>query len=114
MVDQVNNYTKLRCKKAHRDTKLNCFYTNATSLVNKWNCINSLMEHHKLPHIDMVTETWFSDKSIINMSNYNTYNTNRNHVDSTRGGGVVIYIRDDIRSSEISDPTLNSFGAEMA
>ena len=92
---------------------LNCFYTNATSLVNKWNCFISHMSYLNLPHIIMVTETWFNEKSIVTMNNYNIHVKNRNSIDSRRGGGVVIYVRNYLISTEICDPILNCFETEI-
>jgi hypothetical protein len=51
--------------------KLNCFYTNATSLNNKWNDFNAKIIELDYPHIIFITETWFTPNSIFKLINYN-------------------------------------------
>jgi hypothetical protein len=52
---------------------LNCFYTNATSLINKWSDFNSLILVLDSPHIILITETWFNAFSICKLDNYNLF-----------------------------------------
>ena len=53
----------------------------------------------------LITETWFNETSITNLDNYHLYDKRRNQC---RGGGVAVYIRNDIVSNEITDKTLTS------
>ncbi len=92
-------------QKTNSNSKLSCFYTNATSLNNKINELKIAVSHYNQPHIILITETWFNSNSITNIPNYNFYLKNRS---TTRGGGVVIYVREDLSSSEISDPILTN------
>ena len=85
---QVNKITSTFPTKRNL-TNLKCFYTNATSLVNKWHQFNSVIIYNAFPDIILVTETWFNKSSIIALQNYNIFLKNREH---TRGGGVVIYV----------------------
>ena len=85
--------------------KLSFFYTNATSLVNKWDAFNSHLIFLNYPHVVLITETWFNETSITNLDNYHLYDKRRNQC---RGGGVAVYIRNDIVSNEITDKTLTS------
>lgn len=79
-------------------SKLNCLYTNATSL-------NSLKLHElssilsiKSPHLILITETWFSDISITSIPNYILCRKDR----TGKGGGVAIYSRNDLNTKELS------------
>lgn len=79
------------------DPSLRCLYTNATSLINKWDEFNSRIITEGFPNLIMVTETWFKQNSIINIDNYTLFNKNR--VKQT-GGGVAIYVRNDVEAYE--------------
>jgi hypothetical protein len=48
----------------HYINKLNCFYTYATSLNNKWNEFNAKIIELNYQHIICITETWFTLNSI--------------------------------------------------
>jgi len=89
---------------------LNCFYTNATSLINKWSDLNSLILVLNSPHIILITETWFNTLSICKLDNYNLFCKNR---EAVRGGGVAIYVRSDLESFEVSDGTLSNTRSEQ-
>ena len=104
MANRVNTFTYNNQPSKSLD-KLNFLYTNATSLSNKWEEFNSLIYYLNRPHIILVTETWFGKHSITNLCNYTSYLCNRedtieDHHKSTRGGGVVAYIRADLSSLE--------------
>jgi exonuclease III len=79
--------------------KLRCWYTNADSLMGKF-------EEFKLrvwQNFDIigVVETWTYDNisdSEMNMDGYTMYRKDRK---DTKGGGVVLYIRDTIISTSI-------------
>ena len=80
--------------------KLTFYYTNASSLVNKRNIFNALLIHLELPHIVLVTETWYNTNSITTLENYQCFLKNRT---TSKGGGVAIYIRNDILSHIVTD-----------
>ena len=61
--------------------------------------------HLKNPHIILITETWFNINSITKLPNYSLYARNR---DETRGGGVAIYVRSDLRSYEAIDSKITN------
>ena len=80
--------------------KLNCLYTNATSLnTTKLNELIALASVDK-PHIIFITETWFSEFSIATIPNYKTFRVDR----PTHGGGVAIFARLDLQVVELSLP----------
>ncbi|RMZ96700.1 hypothetical protein BpHYR1_009999 [Brachionus plicatilis] len=57
-------YETSRGKNGSGNSSLNCLYTNATSLVNKWDDFISLINTKEFPHLLMVTETWFNQNQI--------------------------------------------------
>ena len=92
-----------RGKKTDEKTYLNFFYTNATSLVNKWDEFISLINASEFPHILMITETWFNSRSIKIIPNYTLFNKDREQV---VGGGVAIYVRNDLEAFEVCEVDL--------
>jgi hypothetical protein len=84
-------------------------YTNATSLVNKWDDFNSWIQVNDFPHFIMVTETWFNANSIKVVPNCTLFNKDRSQV---IGDGVAIYLRDDVEACEVGDPELRSIVGE--
>jgi hypothetical protein len=100
-VDSNGSSTKSR-RKYKRDTKyktnsLKCIYTNATSLVNKWNEFKATISAFD-PDIIAVTETWFNQTSPVKLDGYEHYLLNRVEA---RGGGVIIYIKVCYESYEV-------------
>jgi len=55
----------------------------------------------------MITETWFNAKTLIVLEGYNHFAKNR---EATNGGGVVIFVRNDLKAIELQ---INTKGAEM-
>ena len=94
---------KRRGKYVNGKAYLKCLYSNATSLVNKWDYFNSLIQTSEFPHLLMITETWFNSKSLKNIPHYSLFNKDREQV---VGGGVAIYVRDDLEASEVSEDGL--------
>jgi hypothetical protein len=78
---------------------LNCVYTNATSLGNKINELEARLIQMGRPHLVGVAETWFSKSSAPQLSGYVLYQKDR----EGRGGGVCIYVRNDLDSMEVID-----------
>ena len=58
------------------------------------------------PDIVAITETWFKSLSVPNLLNYIMYRRDRS--DGRRGGGVIIYISNRIKSFEINDLKFNN------
>jgi hypothetical protein len=78
-------------------SSLKCIYSNATSLVNKWDEFKALVFLHKAD-IALITETWFNESCPTNVEGYARYSLNRSE---GRGGGVVIYVKDCFESFEV-------------
>jgi hypothetical protein len=78
---------------------LNCFYTNATSLANKWDEFKLALDYHNRPHIVMVSETWFNIRTLKEVNGYQLFAKDREQI---KGGGVAIYVRDDLICSELN------------
>ncbi|XP_065679077.1 uncharacterized protein LOC136093765 [Hydra vulgaris] len=63
------------------------------------------------PDIILVSETWFNDKSVINIDGYNCYNKNRPLGEN--GGGVVIYAKSTFITTSVSHLALCDNGIEQ-
>ena len=77
-------------------TELKCYYTNATSLVQKLDTLKLLIYNFNHPHLLLFTETWFTSETIYDIENYQKFSNSR----SNRGGGVIIYVRSDLEAFE--------------
>ena len=94
-------HTRESCSRSNEplcDPLLRCYYTNATSLVNKSNLINFEIKRLNEPGILCFSETWFTNEYSLNIDNYSKFS---NHRESMKGGGVAIYVRSDITAYEI-------------
>ena len=81
---------------------LRCFYTNATSLNSDKILELSTYTAKEDPHCIFITETWFTDISVPQLDNYVLFRHDRNG----HGGGVAIYTRKDLYTSEINEEKL--------
>jgi hypothetical protein len=95
--------TKHKCAKA--PNVLKCLYTNATSLCNKWEELAALLVEKNYPHVLAITETWFNSNSLVKINGYSHYLLNRSE---GRGGGVAVYIREELCSHEVNLLDLSS------
>ena len=77
--------------------KLNCFYANARSVVNKLEELE-LYVHEEKPHIIGITETWGNSKIENSEISFDGYQTFRKDRKDRIGGGVLLYIRNDIKA----------------
>ena len=91
---------KLKCNvKIETDAnnnKLNCFYANTRSVVNKMEELE-LYVHEEKPHIIAITETWGNSKIENSEISFEGYQTFRKDRKDRIGGGVLLYIRNDIK-----------------
>ena len=86
---------------------LSCWYSNATSLNNKFDEFFEEINASK-SQVVFVCETWWTDKSATNVPGYNLYRKDRQF---SRGGGVCIYIRDNLNSYPVNEKCL--FGTPL-
>ncbi|RNA25702.1 RNA-directed DNA polymerase from mobile element jockey-like, partial [Brachionus plicatilis] len=83
------------------NSELKCIYTNATSL--RCNIKRADLElRAKEVDVIFVTETWFKDTSTVSFDFFKHFRRDR----GSQGGGVIIYVKDSLLSSEISDNIL--------
>jgi hypothetical protein len=100
------NPTKTKNKRTNAAPNvLKCLYTNATSVCNKWDELASLLVEKNYPHVLAITETWFNSNSLVKINGYTHYLLNRSE---GRGGGVVVYIKEDLCSYEVKLLDLSS------
>ncbi len=79
------------------------FLTNAQSLGNKFEEVEILFDHHKVD-IGVITESWFSPnmpEEQLNITGYNLFYKCR---DKKKGGGVAVYVRDEVPAYAIDVP----------
>ena len=86
-----------------KSEKLRCWYTNATSLENKWDQFKAELLEKNQPHLVFVTETWFSDVSLKLLDNYVIFNKDR---EARREWGVSIYVRNGVVACDVSQQVI--------
>lgn len=92
---------------------LSCYYTNACSLNTKMLELQSTVESFEYDLV-FLTETWFDEKSVTYLNNYNIFNKNRpKSSGKVKGGGVAIYVKNDIEAHEVPDTELNNEQVEI-
>jgi hypothetical protein len=91
---------------AKLDSKiLSCMYFNARSIMNKLDEVELAIRDENLD-IVMITETWLLDSiltSEINIDGYTVFRKDRNDVNKTRGGGVIVYVKNEYNVLERED-----------
>jgi hypothetical protein len=87
---------------------LKFYYTNANSLNNKMSSLDALASTSN-PTIIAISETWFNQKSNTHLHGYSPFLKNRNG----HGGGVALYISEEIESFEIHNPELENQEVEQ-
>lgn len=80
----------------------NCIYTNATSLNSPSKKADLQIRTCLSTDIIFVTETWYHALSDPQLANFKFFKKDRNG----KGGGVIIYTKDNLYSSELTDPAL--------
>jgi len=78
------------------------FLCNPRSLVNKVDEFQVTLTHHTVD-IGVVSETWMSDSlpsSAIGLDGFNLYSRHRTN---RRGGGVAVYVKDQIPSRQLTE-----------
>lgn len=63
------------------------------------------------PHLIFITETWFNQYSVPKIDNYYCYRKDRE--DKNKGGGVCIFVKNDIKSSEVCSNQLKKTEVEQ-
>ena len=114
-VNTVNNSKNAKC--TDTDTTycshaLNCFFTNARGLRSKHDLLQEYAIEQNLDIIG-IAETFLTDDILsaeIALPGYTMYRKDRCEVNNSKGGGVVLYVRNDIISCEIV--TLNQLKCE--
>ena len=82
------------------DSKLRCMYTNATSIINKLDLIETFLVTNNVD-LMFITETWLQDYHLADIPDYTLYRTDR----TTQGGGVCIYVKATIQSHLLPNAT---------
>ena len=85
-----------------RQRFIKCFYTNATSLNNKFDEFIEEINDNEAQLI-MVCESWWTEVSATNIIGFNLFRKDREY---SRGGGVGIYIANSIKSFQVNEKCL--------
>ena len=87
------------------ESKLKCMYMNARSIVNKRKEVELTIRDENLDLL-AITETWLNDKisdEEFNISGYMLFRKDRKESNKLRGGGVAMYIRNELNPTYKSD-----------
>jgi len=98
---------------------LSCLYFNARSVANKLDELELIVKESNLDVIG-ITETWLtndhSDTEVI-IERYTVFKKDRNDPNKSRGGGVALYVKNNIngiKRNDLSDKTfLKVFGVKF-
>lgn len=110
-VEPIQPHLALSPVSHSKPSTLKCLYTNATSLnKSKLNELTIICQTEKID-IVFISETWFSEISVVSLANYRLYRRDRRGI----GGGVAIYIHNNVVSSHLRDEGLReALGKELA
>jgi hypothetical protein len=82
--------------------KLNCMFVNARSVLSNFK-IEELTAYTKQNDLDVIgiAETWLTDNILqpeVSLNGYTLYRKDRCTVKQGRGGGVMLYVRNSVKS----------------
>lgn len=92
-------------KGSENKNKLSCMYFNARSIMNKLDELELYVRDENLDIVG-ITETWLTASvlsSEVSIEGYTLLRKDRNDANKTRGGGVALYINDEITIVERED-----------
>ena len=101
------NETLLNESKLHHGLK--CMYTNARSIMNKLTSLESNVAEYN-PDVIGITESWATEKGIqllLELEDYTCYRQDRMSDYSTKGGGLLMYMKDTFDHRLLENITVN-------
>jgi hypothetical protein len=109
--NDIDDRKKKSCNhggKARKINELNCFYTNARSIGNKFNELQAINETESYDIIG-ISESWMNLKRHLigefNLPGYQLFSKDRsmrNEANSkTKGGGVLLYVKDTLNAVQM-------------
>ena len=104
-----NNSNNSINRDKHNNAK--CVYLNARSIVNKQKELELLITEEELDIVG-ITETWLNDKisdEELHIKGYTLLRNDRNDNIKSRGGGVVLYVRNELHPIHKTDLTELNF-----
>jgi exonuclease III len=96
-------------------SKLRCIYINARSIVNKIKELVLMIEDENADVV-AITETWLNDKIAdeeMNISGYTLFRRDRKDKIKLRGGGVAMYIKNELNPVCKSEFSEDSFAESL-
>ena len=94
-----------------KNTDCKCFYINARSIVNKLDEFELYIDEEK-PDIIGITETWLTsdiENSELDTDDYTVFRRDRQHSNKTRGGGVLLLVKNSLVAVPREDIFSTSF-----
>ena len=98
IVSYVSSPSVFDSNKSSYSFEHSAYFSNPTSLVNKWDDFNSIIISLDYSHVIGISETYFKSDSIKLVNNYKLYS--RERPDSNFG--VALYISNDVESVDFS------------
>ena len=87
-----------------------CYYTNAQSFINKYDeFVHTMITADSRPQIIGITESWCNKDVIdseINIDGYTLYRKDRS---GSKGGGVLLYVDNNLKSVPVNSLNLHTF-----
>ena len=94
--NHVNNLNETLLNESKLHHGLKCMYTNARSIMNKLTSLESNVAEYN-PDVIGITESWATEKDIqglLELEGYTCYRRDRMSDYSTKGGGLLMYMKD--------------------
>lgn len=91
--------------KGKGEENMSIIYLNARSMLNKMDELKELVNEHK-PVVIGIVESWTNEKIFdeeITLKGYNLIRKDRVNINKSKGGGIVVYIKDCIKYYDITD-----------
>ena len=111
-IDNIDYNSNNNSDSKIKNNDIKCIYFNARSIVNKLSELELLIREENVDIIG-ISETWLlkdiSDNE-ISFNGYSIFRCDRNDLVKKRGGGVLMYIRNELNPcliDQLSDPSFN-------
>ena len=88
---------------------LECFYTNPTSIMNKFDELKTRLAPPHRPNLIFICETWFKPDSPLNIDGYTLYHLSR----ESAKGGVAIFAKNNLITYEVPIKDIDTTGSEQ-
>jgi hypothetical protein len=94
-----------------KKNSIKCVYFNARSIVNKLAALEILIKDENIDILG-ITDTWLVENitdNEISFNGFSIFRCDRNDPVKERGGGVILYIKNELNPCQIPDISVSSF-----